>query len=76
MDQQPRKRLLCVGSRINGTWDIRHAGLSGGFTSFPPPEAPPHANPYVWQRRGGEGFPPPAPPGDSPRREKGDPHVD
>ena len=58
----PRKRLLCVGSRINGVWDIRHAGLSGGFPSFPPPEeAPPHANPYVWQRPGGESFPPSRP---------------
>ena len=28
MDQQPRKRLLYVKSRINGVWDVRHAGTT------------------------------------------------
>ena len=33
MDQQPRKRLLCVGSRIGGVWDVRHAGTTAGSTT-------------------------------------------
>ncbi len=40
MDQQPRKRLLCVGSRINGVWDVRHAGISGRFSLLPPARTP------------------------------------